>query len=79
MLIDAAKLLNLFYFIYIFINLKKKAIRIFKLLLLLSNIVIKKVTYIKDIIKWNYSDYKGLKNQKIRFLRKNKDLDLERG
>ena len=77
-LMGAGKLLNPLCLAHVFVSPKARARRIFELLLPSSDIIAGKVTYTEDIAEWNYGNYEGLQNQKIRLLKKQRNLNLKK-
>jgi broad specificity phosphatase PhoE len=69
-LVGLGKLLDPRRFKRIFISLRKRAKQTLKLLLGPNSDLIKgKLIYTKDIVEWDYGDYKGLINHEIGLLR----------
>jgi broad specificity phosphatase PhoE len=78
-LVGAGKLLDPCRLGHVFVSPRVRTKTTFELLLPPSSgVVAEQVTFTEDIAEWNYGDYEGLKYEEIRFLRKERGLDLER-
>jgi probable phosphoglycerate mutase len=78
-LVGAGKLVDPYRLVHVFVSPRVRTKMTFELLLPPSSgIVAENVTFTDNITEWNYGDYEGLKDAEIRYLRKQRGLDLER-